>query len=132
LNGDTYLATGYRALVEAHRLHVQRSDAIGSLGLVKAPDMQRYGQVVLDDDRRITAFREKQPAPSGAGLISAGAYVLEPTVLNHIPAGRPVSIEQETFPELAERRVLRGIPIEGDFVDMGTPGGHAALEALLR
>ena len=48
-------------------------------------------------------FVEK-PAPGTApsNLINAGTYVFEPCVLERIPPDRPVSIERETFPLVAD------------------------------
>ena len=131
LNGDTYLATDYRMLIAAHREQAPRG-VIGSLGLATVPDTGRYGQVIIDGEYRIMAFREKTPSQSNTGLISAGAYVLEPSVLDYIPVGRPISIEQETFPAFVADRALCGFSVDGAFVDMGTPEGYTMLETLLR
>jgi mannose-1-phosphate guanylyltransferase len=129
LNGDTYLATDYHALI-AH--HSKQTDIIGSLGLVTVQDTSRYGQVVVNSDQRITQFREKARSPSQTGLVNAGVYILEPSILDYIPAGRPVSMEQETFPVLADAGLLHGFQVSSSFVDMGTPEGLGNLEALLR
>ena len=47
----------------------------------------------------MTAFLEKDPNPI-TDQINAGAYVFRRCVLESIPAGRPVSVERETFPQL--------------------------------
>jgi NDP-sugar pyrophosphorylase family protein len=127
LNGDTFINADFRALITAHRA---RPDARGSLGLVALPDTSRYGQVLIDSLQHVMAFREKDQLAS-AGWINAGVYVLEPTVLDLIPSGRAVSIEREVFPALAASQQLYGFPLDGAFVDMGTPEGLAAMEALL-
>jgi NDP-sugar pyrophosphorylase family protein len=127
LNGDTFVDADFRTLIAAHRA---QPDASGSLGLVTVPDTSRYGQVLIDPRQHIRAFREKDQSLS-AGWINAGVYVLEPTVLDLIPSGRAVSIEREVFPVLAASRRLYGFPLDGAFVDMGTPEGLAAMEALL-
>jgi NDP-sugar pyrophosphorylase family protein len=132
VNGDTYLAIDHRVLVAAHREQRRRGGVLGTLALVTVPDSGQYGQVMIDSHQRIIAFREKQPSPAGAGLINAGAYVLEPEVLHAIPSGRAVSIEQETFPALAAERALCGVPLEGAFADVGTPEGYASAAPLLR
>ena len=44
--------------------------------------------------------RSPSPSRSTPTLINAGAYVLEPGVLDLIEDGQPVSIERETFPSL--------------------------------
>ena len=65
------------------------------------------------------AFREKtgEPVP---GEVNAGAYVLERSVLDLIPAGREVSIEREVFPRLVGEG-LGALCLDGYWMDIGTP-----------
>src|SRR5205085_9844214 len=52
--------------------------------------------------------------------INAGAYVLEGSVLERVPAGRPVSFEHEVFPTLVGDG-LYGYMAAGYWIDIGTP-----------
>ena len=52
--------------------------------------------------------------------ISAGAYVLERSVIDSIPPGEMVSIEREVFPHLVGQG-LYGHRLEGYWMDIGTP-----------
>ncbi|MEN0014691.1 MAG: NDP-sugar synthase, partial [Solirubrobacteraceae bacterium] len=62
-----------------------------------------------------------KPEEIDTDLISAGAYVLERSVLDLIPADKNVSIEREVFPLLVGNG-LRGFPHRGAyFMDLGTP-----------
>ncbi len=54
------------------------------------------------------------------GEINAGAYVLERSVLDLIPAGEEVSIEREVFPRLVGDG-LHGLALDGYWMDIGTP-----------
>jgi NDP-sugar pyrophosphorylase family protein len=129
LNGDTYFATDYAALVRRHLAAHLAHGALATLAVVPVSDRSRYGTVVLDaEQRRIVAFREKQAdAVSTPGWVNAGAWVLETALLDRIPAGVPASIERETFPQaLAAGQVLAAAPIAGEFFDIGTPEGLAA------
>ena len=131
LNGDTYLDTDFRDLLAQHG---ERSApaALGTLGLVQVADCSRYGEVLLAPDRRLRQFAEKTSAPPHAGLVNAGAYVFEPAILEAIAPGRAVSLEHETFPALLSAgAALYGAPLDGTFVDIGTPEGYAALEQQL-
>ena len=57
---------------------------------------------------RVLGFLEKpEPEEIDTDLINAGAYVLEPAVLDLIEDGRPVSIERETFPSLVGDGAVR-------------------------
>lgn len=128
LNGDSYLEVDLRSLVEFHR-RWQMADprTIGTIAIVAMDNAAGYGALELDARdrslRRILRFREK--ACAGPAWINGGIYVLEPDILDFIPANRVVSIERETFPLVLERgRHLLGYPMEGFFVDIGTPQGY--------
>ena len=124
LNGDSYLDADFRALVAAHRRRCTAdASTIGTLAAVSVEDAGAYGRLELDGDGRLLSFGEKSAA--GPGWINGGVYVMEPDILDHIPAGRPVSIERETFPHaLARGRTLYSYPVTGFFVDIGTPEGY--------
>ncbi len=131
LNGDTFLDIDYQSLVAHHREQGKRTTIVGTLALVRVQDSTRYGEVVIDQDHRITEFREKSPAYCGQGLINAGAYVFEPRLLDYIPSRRATSLEKEIFPDLMALGNLWGVIVRGHFVDIGTPEGYQALEELL-
>lgn len=82
--------------------------------------------MTLDADGAIRAFREKDPTPA-PGLVSAGIYIVERSVLTAMPPGRPVSLEREVWPTLLDGR-LRGLRLDGPFTDMGVPDAFAALQ----
>ncbi|HOU13850.1 MAG TPA: nucleotidyltransferase family protein [Anaerolineae bacterium] len=129
INGDTYLATDYQALVAAH---AQQPGAIGTIVVTEVADAGQSGQVILDEERRIIAFREKS-ANVGRGMVNAGVYVFAPRILDYIPTGEKVSLEREVFPALLDRgERLLGFPVRESFIDMGTPAGYQRLEEALR
>ncbi len=83
----------------------------------------RYGTVVLDAGGRISGFCEK--GQSGEGLVNAGLYVCEPSLLGCFPEGEPLSLEMDVFPSLARQGLLRGYVVEGYIRDIGTPESYA-------
>lgn len=93
---------------------------VGALALWEVEDPTPYGVVGLDRDGRIERFQEK-PAPEEAfsRLVNAGVYVLQPEILDLVPAGRPVSLEREVFPR-AIPLGLYGMEFEGHWSDAGT------------
>lgn len=128
LNGDTYLEMDYQALGHAHK--VNRA-AVGTLAVIEMVDSSRYGQIVLDQAGRTTAFREKS-ACAHASLVSAGVYVFEPSILEYIPPGKTISLERDVFPSvLAAGEALYGFRTPGSFIDIGTPEGFELLRAKL-
>ena len=118
VNGDVLTDLDIGALWAAHAEH----GAEGTIALTPVDDPSRYGVVPLDAYGRVEAFIEKPPpgeAPSH--WINAGTYVLEPSVIDRIPAGRRVSIEREIFPAMVTDAALFGIQSDAYWVDAGTP-----------
>src|SRR5204863_409176 len=68
----------------------------------------------------VLEFREKSPGPAPTNRINAGAYVLERSVADLIPAGRAVSFEREVFPQMVGNG-LYGWAADGYWIDIGTP-----------
>lgn len=115
LNGDVLADLDLTALVRAH----EERGARATIGLHPVEDSSAYGLVSCDEGGRVLEFLEKtgEPVP---GEINAGAYVLERSVLDLIPAGRAVSIEREVFPQLVGGG-LCGLLLDGYWMDIGTP-----------
>jgi mannose-1-phosphate guanylyltransferase len=117
LNGDVLCDLDLSALIEQH----QATGATATLALYPVQDPSAYGLVRRESDGEIREFVEK-PTPDQVDTdeISAGAYMLERSVLDLIPEGRQVSIEREVFPGLVGRG-LYGRRLEGYWLDIGTP-----------
>src|SRR3954468_3455500 len=95
LNGDVLTDLDLTAQIAQH----ERTGATGTLALVPIDDPTAYGLVRTNDDLSVNSFVEKPTADSiDTNLISAGAYVLERSVLDLIPPDRNVSIEREVWP----------------------------------
>jgi mannose-1-phosphate guanylyltransferase len=123
-NGDILTTLDLRAMM---RYHEERG-GIGTLHLIEVPDPSAFGVVVHNEDGLISAFIEKPPqgtAPSRE--INAGTYLLERKVLDAIPAGRAVSIERETFPQLiASGESLYAFTTADYWIDVGRPENYLA------
>ena len=117
-NGDVMTDLDVAALIEAHRSF----GAEATLHLIGVEDPSAFGVVDLGDDGRVHAFVEK-PAPGTepSNLINAGTYVFEPSVLDRIPAGRPVSVERDTFPRLVADGTLYAMATDDYWIDAGRP-----------
>jgi mannose-1-phosphate guanylyltransferase len=118
-NGDVLTDLDVSAVVDFH----DRAGAEATVTLHEVDDPSRYGVVQTDAEGRVLAFVEKPPADKApSNLINAGTYVLEPSVLDRIPDGRPVSIERETFPQLVDDGALYATVDGGVYwLDAGTP-----------
>jgi mannose-1-phosphate guanylyltransferase len=116
LNGDVLTDMDLTAELAEH----ERTGAIGTLALIEVDDVASYGVVPTEDDGRVIEFREKSPGPAPTNRINAGAYVLERSVVDLIPAGRAVSFEREVFPQMVGNG-LYGWAADGYWIDIGTP-----------
>jgi mannose-1-phosphate guanylyltransferase len=108
------------------RANHEAKGGVGSLHLIKVEDPSAFGCVVHDASGRISAFVEKpkrEEAPTDE--INAGTYLLEASVLDAIPAGRAVSIERETFPELIKAgKQLYAYTTRDYWIDLGSPQAY--------
>jgi len=115
LNGDVLSDLDLSALLRAHGERGARA----TIGMHPVEDSSAYGLVNCDSDGWVLEFLEKtgEPVP---GQINAGAYVLERSVLDLVPAGQAISIEREVFPRLVGDG-LCGLLLEGYWMDIGAP-----------
>ena len=119
-NGDILTGLDIRALAASHAT----SGADVSLHLTRVEDPRAFGLVPTDGSGRVTAFLEKPQTPQEivTDQINAGAYIFRRSVIDTIPAGRPVSVERETFPGLlADGAHLQGMVDSTYWLDLGTP-----------
>jgi mannose-1-phosphate guanylyltransferase len=120
LNGDVLTDIDLTSQIAQH----EATGANATLALVPVADPSAYGLVLLEDDRSVNEFLEKPGADRiESNLISAGAYVLERSILELVPADRNVSIEREVWPRLIGKG-LYGFPSEGYWLDIGTPARY--------
>ena len=119
LNGDVLTDLDIGALVEFHDQH----EAEATIALQAVSDPSRFGVVRTGDNGQVEEFIEKPPAgESPSNDINAGTYVINPSVVDRIPEDRPVSIERETFPKMAEAETLYAMRSDTYWLDTGTPG----------
>jgi mannose-1-phosphate guanylyltransferase len=118
LNGDIFADINYKDLFATHK----KTNALATIALCTVKDPSAFGVAELEEGNRIKRFIEK-PAKGEAlsNLINAGAYILDPKVFNYIPEGRPVSLEREVFPKIAQEGKLYGYKTEGLWIDIGKP-----------
>ena len=118
VNGDVLSDIDVSELIAFHR----KVGAEGTISLTPVDDPSAFGVVPTDDRGRVQAFIEKPKAEDApTNLINAGYYVLEPSVLGRIPAGRKVNIERETFPAMVADGRLFARADPAYWLDVGTP-----------
>jgi mannose-1-phosphate guanylyltransferase len=117
LNGDVLTDMDLTAQIAQH----EQTGAVGTLALTPVDDPSAYGLVRTRSGGEVTEFVEK-PAPDQIDTrnISAGAYVLERTVLELLEVDQSASIERDVFPRLVGDG-LYGYVSDGYWLDIGTP-----------
>src|SRR3954452_8267132 len=117
LNGDVLTDMDMTTQIKMH----EKTGARATLALVPVDDPSAYGLVRTNSGGEVTEFVEK-PAPDqiDTNHISAGAYVLERSVLEMLEPEQPASIERDVFPQLVGNG-LYGCVSENYWLDIGTP-----------
>ena len=110
LNGDELLDVDFRALLAEHE------DSGAAATIVVAQVRSPFGVVELQDDGRVTGFRE---APLLDNWVNSGVYALGDEALARLPERG--DHEQSTFPELASEGKLRGFRHTGVWLTVNTP-----------
>ncbi|MEA2192031.1 MAG: mannose-phosphate guanylyltransferase [Solirubrobacteraceae bacterium] len=122
LNGDVLTDLDLSAQIAQH----EATGAVGTLALVPVDDPSSYGLVRLREDLSVREFLEKpsDDAELDTNLISAGAYVLERSVLDLIVADQKVSIEREVWPQLVDHGLYGFADEQAYWIDIGTPARY--------
>jgi NDP-sugar pyrophosphorylase family protein len=118
-NGDVLTDIDLAAVVAHHR----KTRAVATIVLTPVENPSAYGLVETGPDGWIQRFIEK-PGPDEitCNTINAGIYVLEPSVLRHIPKGEPYSFERGLFPTLLEHKEpVMSFVYDKYWIDIGTP-----------
>jgi D-glycero-alpha-D-manno-heptose 1-phosphate guanylyltransferase len=123
MNGDSFLEADFGRLIRCHRAH----GGIASIAVHPFDDVGRYGAVEADARGMVTGFFA-QSGQSAHGLINAGVYVFNHSVLRYIPEG-PASLERDVFPCILEQGVYI-VEHRGMFIDIGVPEDYARAQTL--
>jgi NDP-sugar pyrophosphorylase family protein len=118
-NGDILTDLDLERVIREHN----ERGATATLVLAPVENPSAYGLVETEPDGRVRRFLEKpKPDEISVNTINAGTYVLEPRVLDAIPAGENYSFEYQLFPDLLRRGEPFYAHIPGDayWIDIGT------------
>lgn len=124
-NGDILTDLDLKAVVREHNEH----HATATIVLTPVENPSAYGLVETAADGRVQRFLEKPGADEiTVNTINAGTYILEPRVLDFIPAGENHSFEYGLFPTLLGQGepFFAHVPQRTYWMDIGTPGRYLA------
>ena len=100
-------------------------NALATIALYEAEEVDQFGVVVLDDEGRIAGFQEKpKRGEEKSHLVNTGIYVFEPEIFNLIPADQFYDFGNNVFPALLEAGLpFYGLHMPGVYwADIGTLG----------
>lgn len=117
ISGDSITDFDLQGAIAFHR----EKGAKATLILTRVPNPMEFGVVITDREGRIRRFLEK-PSTSEifSDTVNTGAYILEPEILEYLPANQECDFSQDLFPLLLEKGVpLYGYVAEGYWCDVG-------------
>ena len=122
-NGDIITDLDLRAAIREH----DERGAVATIVLAPVENPYAYGVVEAGEGGRVTRFAEKPGAGEVSGnTVNAGTYILDPKVLDFIPAGESYSFEYGLFPDLLARgeAFYAHVPEAAYWIDIGAPARY--------
>ena len=122
VSGDCVCDFDLKPALDLHRSR----NAEATLILCRSPRPTEFGLIATGADGRVERFLEK---PSWGQVdrdqVSAGLYILSPSALDGVEAGRAADFGKDVFPRLLrEKRRVYGCLLEGYWRDVGRPDAY--------
>ncbi|BAY46455.1 nucleotidyl transferase [Scytonema sp. HK-05] len=117
ISGDSITDFDLTAAIEFHKQKKSKA----TLVLTRVPNPIEFGVVITDEENRIKRFLEK-PSTSEifSDTVNTGTYILEPEVLEYLPANQESDFSKELFPLLlAKNEPMYGYIAQGYWCDVG-------------
>lgn len=116
IQGDCLTDIRLDIFMEKHK----RNSYSVTIALKRTNKVQNYGIAYMDSYGRITKFIEK-PKIEIESLVNTGIYIIEPEIAKLIPSNIPFDFAKDLFPVLIKQCELGGYPMNGKWIDIGTP-----------
>ena len=117
ISGDSITDFDLTAAIEFHKQKKSKATLI----LTRVPNPIEFGVVISDKEGRIRRFLEK-PSTSEifSDTVNTGTYILEPEVLEYLPANTECDFSKDLFPLLLEKdEPMYGYIASGYWCDVG-------------
>ncbi len=117
ISGDSLTDFDLSLALDFHR----QKQSKATLVLTQVANPVEFGEVIIDDEQRITRFLEK-PSPSEifSDTVNTGIYILEPEVLDFLPENTESDFSQDLFPTLLAKNIpMYGYIADGYWCDVG-------------
>ncbi|AFY31971.1 mannose-1-phosphate guanyltransferase [Calothrix sp. PCC 7507] len=117
ISGDSITDFDLTAAIEFHKQKQSKATLI----LTRVPNPIEFGVVITDEEGQIRRFLEK-PSTSEifSDTVNTGTYILEPEVLEYLPANTECDFSKDLFPLLlAKNEPMYGYIAQGYWCDVG-------------
>lgn len=122
LSGDGLTDCDLHAAIQFHK----KRGALATLVLKRVTHPLAYGVVVTDGDGRVRRFIEKPGWDEVCSdTVNTGIYILEPEVIQRVPADRAFDFGKELFPDLVAHNLpVYGFVMNGYWCDIGDQSAY--------
>jgi len=129
LNSDIICSLNIKDMIKFHK----KNKAFTTISLWPVENVSEFGVVDIKDDGKIIGFVEKpKPEDAPSEFINAGAYCLEPEILDYIKTNHLVSMEKEIFPRIIkDTDRFFGYEIKGYWMDIGRISSYINIHKFL-
>lgn len=126
VNGDVIFDFDLKAMAACHR----KTAALATLALKPNANPKKYKPVVTNRAGRILSIRGRPAARKGTVSLFASVHIIDPVILDRLPAGESDTVGDLYIPLLREGAHLQGVRQNGVWHDLGSPIGY--LKAQMR
>lgn len=129
LNSDIICSLKLSDMIKFH----EKNDAMATISLWPVDNVSEFGVADVKQNGNIVGFVEKpKPEDAPSDFINAGAYCLEPEVLDYIEKGHLVSMEKEIFPRIIkDTGRFFGYRFDGYWMDIGRISSYIDVHGFL-
>ncbi len=129
LNSDIICSLDLKKMLDFHR----EKQANATISLWPVDNVEEFGVADVEENGKITGFAEKpKPEDAPSDLINAGAYIIEPKILEYIQPGKLISMEKEIFPKIIDDTdAFYGYKFTGYWMDIGRISSYLKIHKFL-
>ncbi|MGH3320537.1 MAG: sugar phosphate nucleotidyltransferase [Streptosporangiaceae bacterium] len=127
ISGDALTDIDLTDMIRFHR----GKGALVTIGLKRVADPLEFGIIIADDEGRVQRFLEKPTwGQVFSDTVNTGIYVMEPEVLDAVPAGETIDWSRDVFPRLVKDGApVYGYVADGYWEDVGTHDSYIRAQA---